>query len=101
MSPKLSFIQYQSFAGVVLRSVQTTPFLARRLSTITIARSGKPLSTMKRSAASSSKVLKTKKRRVELPEYHATPSMRTESGDIIWPAPEKQIESARDLILEW
>lgn len=101
MSSKLLFAQYQLFAGLAFRSLQTTRFLARRLSNSTKAKSGKRLSTMKRSAASSSNASKTKKRRVELPEYHTTPSVRTESGDIIWPAPEKQIESAREFILEW
>lgn len=57
--------------------------------------------TMKRSAASSAGQTKPKKPRLELSEYHATPSLKTESGNIIWPAPEDQIESAREFILEW
>lgn len=57
--------------------------------------------TMKRSAVSDMGQSKPKKPRVELPEYHTTPSFRTESGDIIWPAPEDQIESARAFVLEW
>lgn len=100
MSSKLLFIQYQSFAGLALQFVRKHRFSARRLSS-TRAKCGKPLATMKRSAASGSNLSKAKKRRVELPEYHATPSLRTHSGDIIWPAPEKQIESAREFILEW
>jgi hypothetical protein len=57
--------------------------------------------TMKRSSASSTGQSKPKKPRLELPEYHTTPSVKTASGDIIWPAPADQIEAARDFILEW
>ncbi|KUI63624.1 hypothetical protein VM1G_10226 [Cytospora mali] len=55
---------------------------------------------MKRGSASITGQLKPKKPRIELPEYHMTPSLKTESGSIIWPAPEDQINSARDFILE-
>ncbi|KAI0158704.1 DHH family protein [Pestalotiopsis sp. NC0098] len=57
---------------------------------------------MKRSAASagSKSSPKSKKPRVEVPEYHSTPSHRDESGEIIWPAPNDQIETARSRILE-
>ncbi|KAJ4385796.1 hypothetical protein N0V93_010227 [Gnomoniopsis smithogilvyi] len=54
---------------------------------------------MKRSTSASGNP-SPKKGRLELPEYHATPSLRTEAGDIIWPAPQSQIEAAKDLILE-
>ncbi|KAH6695580.1 DHH family protein [Plectosphaerella plurivora] len=37
---------------------------------------------------------------VHVPEYHATPSRRGESGGIIWPAPEEKIEAARRFIRE-
>lgn len=57
---------------------------------------------MKRSAASDSKVSAGRKKiRVEVPEYHLTPSLRDASGQIIWPAPEVQIDGARRMILEW
>ncbi|ETS82417.1 hypothetical protein PFICI_04293 [Pestalotiopsis fici W106-1] len=57
---------------------------------------------MKRSApsAGSKAAPKSKKPRVEVPEYHLTPSLRDESGEIIWPAPNHQIETARKRILE-
>ncbi|KAK7735515.1 hypothetical protein SLS53_007428 [Cytospora paraplurivora] len=55
---------------------------------------------MKRASTSTSSPSKPKKPRVELPEYHTTPSLRTESGRIIWPAPEDQIEAAKAFILE-
>lgn len=53
------------------------------------------------SAASVKAAPKTKKPRVEVPEYHLTPSLRNESGEAIWPAPKDQIEKARDMIREW
>ncbi|PSS05318.1 DHH family protein [Coniella lustricola] len=43
---------------------------------------------------------KPKKRRIVLPEYHETPSLQTESGEIIWPAPQGQIDGARAFIQE-
>lgn len=40
--------------------------------------------------------------RLEVPDYHLTPSVRDEkTGDAIWPAPEAQMKQARDIILEW
>ncbi|KAJ4422216.1 hypothetical protein N0V82_003186 [Gnomoniopsis sp. IMI 355080] len=54
---------------------------------------------MKRSASRSGNS-SSKKRRIQVPEYHTTPSLRTEAGVIIWPAPHRQIEAAKDLILE-
>ncbi|KAK7745113.1 hypothetical protein SLS62_009912 [Diatrype stigma] len=57
---------------------------------------------MKRAASSASKAApRAKKPRPEIPEYHSTPSLRDESGEIIWPAPKAQIEGARKFILEW
>ena len=44
---------------------------------------------------------KKKKERVEVPEYHATPSRRNENGEIVWPVPEDKMEAARSFILEW
>ncbi|KAK8127773.1 hypothetical protein PG984_008881 [Apiospora sp. TS-2023a] len=56
---------------------------------------------MKRSAPSPTKSgPKAKKPRPEVPEYHSTPSMRDDTGDIIWPAPSAQIEGARKFIKE-
>lgn len=43
----------------------------------------------------------TKKRsRVEVPDYHLTPSVCDDNG-IVWPAPEAQMKQARDVILDW
>lgn len=42
-----------------------------------------------------------KKPREKEPEYHLTPSVKDEDGDIIWPAPKDQMQRARDIILEW
>ncbi|KAK6206358.1 hypothetical protein LQW54_007812 [Pestalotiopsis sp. IQ-011] len=57
---------------------------------------------MKRSAAPAGTkgTPKSKKPRVEVPEYHSTPSLRDESGQIVWPAPNDQIETARSRVLE-
>ncbi|KAI0098310.1 DHH family protein [Nemania sp. FL0031] len=56
---------------------------------------------MKRSAASLSKTAsKAKRPRLQLPEYHLTPSLLDETGEAIWPAPKDQIEKARQLIRE-
>lgn len=60
------------------------------------------VSSMKRAASSVSKAApRAKKPRPVIPEYHSTPSLRDESGEIIWPAPKAQIEGARKFILEW
>jgi hypothetical protein len=53
---------------------------------------------MKRSASGSKPA--AKKKRIELPEYHSTPSMFDTSGEKIWPAPKDQLASAQTLILE-
>lgn len=55
---------------------------------------------MKRAATSSSSG-KSKKTRIEVPEYHLTPSVRDEQGQIQWPAPRQQLEAAKTFILEW
>lgn len=34
-------------------------------------------------------------------EYHLTPSIKNEDGTVQWPAPQKQIDRAREIILEW
>jgi len=54
-----------------------------------------PLSEGQTSAA------KRPRARVEVPEYHLTPSLRDEVGQTIWPAPEAQMKQARDIILDW
>lgn len=60
------------------------------------------LSTMKRKAPSSSSSARApKKPREKEPDYHATPSLRDDDGEIIWPAPKDQMQRARDIILEW
>ncbi|KAI0469574.1 DHH family protein [Xylaria cf. heliscus] len=57
---------------------------------------------MKRSASSVSKTAsKAKRQRPSVPEYHLTPSLRDETGEVIWPAPKDQIEIAQRFILEW
>ncbi|KAI0404638.1 DHH family protein [Xylaria palmicola] len=56
---------------------------------------------MKRSASSvSGTTSKAKRQRLQVPEYHLTPSLRDESGDAIWPAPKDQVENARRFIRE-
>ncbi|KAK3935456.1 hypothetical protein QBC46DRAFT_323358 [Diplogelasinospora grovesii] len=56
---------------------------------------------MKRSAPSPAESSRSsKKPRPTIPEYHLTPSTRDASGEIIWPAPKDQMESARQFILE-
>ena len=68
---------------------------------------------MKRSAATAelkSKTTSPKKSRSskaspepgdKLPEYHETPSRRDKDGEIIWPAPNEQMQAAREFIREW
>ncbi|KAH6659068.1 DHH family protein [Truncatella angustata] len=57
---------------------------------------------MKRSTPSTSTKAgsKSKKPRVEVPEYHLTPPVRDEAGKAVWPAPKDQIEKARSVIQE-
>jgi single-stranded DNA-specific DHH superfamily exonuclease len=43
---------------------------------------------------------KSKKPKVEIPEYHLAESNRDENGEIIWPAPKHQMEAARAFITE-
>lgn len=60
--------------------------------------------SLKRKAArslESPKPVKTKKKVVEIPEYHLAVSRRDEDGEIVWPARSAQIEKARDIIREW
>ena len=55
----------------------------------------------KRKAESQVSAAKAKKQKVVIPEYHTTPSRRDGDGEIVWPAPRKQIERAREIIREW
>ncbi|KAH7031552.1 DHH family protein [Microdochium trichocladiopsis] len=43
---------------------------------------------------------KAKKPRPEVPEYHLTPSIKDAAGNDIWPAPQAQIDRAREIIRE-
>jgi hypothetical protein len=56
---------------------------------------------MKRKQAPSSDISPAKKAKSDIPEYHATPSIKEEDGSIQWPAPRDQIENSRKIILEW
>lgn len=55
---------------------------------------------MKRSAPLSKTASKSKKPRIEIPDYHRTPTVKDEHGDPIWPAPREQIAVARNFIQE-
>jgi len=56
---------------------------------------------MKRSAPSAKGAPKAKKPKPEVPEYHLTPSVRDDAGEIVWPAPKNQFEGAQAFIREW
>lgn len=58
-------------------------------------------SSLKRKAEKPASPSKAKKAKIVIPEYHLTPSRQNESGEIIWPARENQIERAREIIKEW
>jgi hypothetical protein len=55
---------------------------------------------MKRGISSTS-FPKSKKSRIEIPDYHLSPQRRDESGAVIWPAPVSELRAAGDFILEW
>ncbi|OAG01832.1 DHH phosphoesterase [Paraphaeosphaeria sporulosa] len=57
-------------------------------------------SPAKRKAETQASPAKAKKPKVQIPEYHLTPSRRDEDGEIVWPAPKAQIERAREIIRE-
>lgn len=42
-----------------------------------------------------------KRQRVDVPDYHLTPSVHEQDGSVQWPAPKAQIETARNIILSW
>jgi hypothetical protein len=56
---------------------------------------------MKRAATSAKESPKGKKQRIQVPEYHLTPTLKDLSGEEIWPAPRDQMAAARAMILEW
>lgn len=56
------------------------------------------VSPAKRQAETQASPTKTKKPKIQIPDYHLTPSRRDEGGKIVWPAPSTQIERARDII---
>lgn len=55
---------------------------------------------MKRTAPPLKVAPKSKKLRVEVPEYHLTLSLKDENGDPIWPAPKDHMTKAREIIQE-
>lgn len=57
--------------------------------------------TMKRAAASTKASPKAKRPRGDVPEYHLATSVKDENGNIVWPAPETQIQAARKFIQKW
>ena len=59
------------------------------------------IAEMKRKDPRTKAQQQAKKTRVEVPEYHLTPSVLGEDGSIQWPAPKRQIERAREIIREW
>jgi hypothetical protein len=58
-------------------------------------------SPIKRKAKKQSSSPRAKKPKIEIPEYHLTSSRRDKDGEIVWPAPNEQIERAREIIREW
>jgi hypothetical protein len=59
------------------------------------------MSPVKRKAEKPVSLSKSKKAKINVPEYHLTPSRQDEFGESIWPARGEQIERARDIIKEW
>ncbi len=59
------------------------------------------IAEMKRKDPPAKAQLQSKKARVEVPEYHLTPSVLEEDGSLQWPAPKHQIVRAREIIREW
>ena len=53
---------------------------------------------MKRKASPSKQTSSSKKAKVEVPDYHETPSIREADGSTQWPAPQFQMDQARDFI---
>jgi len=44
---------------------------------------------------------RTKKARVEVPDYHSTPQRQDNEGSVIWPAPVTEFRVAKEFILDW
>jgi hypothetical protein len=61
----------------------------------------KKVAEMKRKEPPSTEKSTAKRARPQIPEYHETPSVKEEDGTIQWPAPKRQMEEAREIILEW
>lgn len=59
------------------------------------------VSTMKRKPQHLEDQTRAKRSRPVVPEYHLTPSVRNDDGEIVWPAPVSQIRRAREIISEW
>ncbi|KAF2688624.1 DHH phosphoesterase [Lentithecium fluviatile CBS 122367] len=55
-------------------------------------------SQAKRKITKSGSTPRAKKQKIEIPEYHLTPSIHDGDGEIVWPAPKVQIERAREII---
>ena len=53
---------------------------------------------MKRKESQSKASNPAKKAKIEVPDYHSTPSVRETDGSIQWPAPRVQVERAREII---
>lgn len=52
------------------------------------------------SGESNAPAKKRRKPAAVLPQYHESPSVKNEDGSIQWPAPQSQIDHARDIILQ-
>jgi hypothetical protein len=60
----------------------------------------KKLSTMNKRKASSTESPTKRAKPEPPPEYHLTPSVKNEDGSIQWPAPRREMDRAREIILE-
>ena len=59
------------------------------------------LNTMKRKISPVKANQPAKKARPDVPAYHLTPPHREQDGSIRWPAPQTQMEKARQMIIAW
>ncbi|KAH6642357.1 hypothetical protein C7974DRAFT_302198 [Boeremia exigua] len=57
-------------------------------------------SPLKRKADQPAASTAAKKQKVVVPEYHTAPQRRDDTGEIVWPARQEQIERAREIIRE-
>ena len=60
-----------------------------------------PTRGMKRKAVDPGPSAKSKRSREQLPDYCDVEPRRDDNGAIIWPAPEKSIDDAREFLREW